>query len=158
MATATTTKFVLTSPVFKEGEMIPKKFGYKEANISPPLEWRDVPPQVKSLTLLVEDPDAPMGTWIHWVIFDIPPSAHGLKEHVPTDKTLPDGAIQGKNDFGDVGYGGPVPPSGTHRYFFKLYALDITLKLQAGSTKPEVMKAMQGHILGEAELIGRYAR
>ncbi len=151
-------KFVLTSPAFSEGEKIPKKYGCNGADISPPLVWRDTPPETKSFTLLLEDPDAPMGTWIHWVIFNIPADAHDLKEHMPTDKTLPDGAVQGRNDFRNIGYGGPCPPGGTHRYFFKLYALDTGLKLGAGSTKPEVMKAMQGHIIGEADLMGRYSR
>ncbi len=157
MSTTTESKFALASTAFKEGEMIPKKFTCDGPDVSPPLEWRSAPAQTKSLALIVEDPDAPMGIWVHWVIFDIPPASSGLPEHVSTDKTLPDGAVQGRNDFRKIGYGGPCPPSGTHRYFFLLYALDTVLKLPAGSTKAELVRAMEGHVVGRAQLMGRYS-
>ena len=157
MSTIIGEKFGLASTAFKQGETIPKKYGCGGPDISPPLEWQSVPADAKSLALIVEDPDAPMGTWVHWVIFNIPPESSGLPEHVATDKTLPDGAVQGRNDFRKIGYGGPCPPSGTHRYFFLLYALDTTLRLPAGSTKAELVRAMEGHIVGKAELMGKYS-
>lgn len=158
MATGSSAKLILTSSAFKEGEAIPKQYGCKGADISPPLEWSGVPADAKSLGLIVDDPDAPMGTWVHWVIFNIPPKATGLPEDVPAKDSLPDGAIQGKNDFRNIGYGGPCPPGGTHRYFFKLYALDTVLELKAGSSKADLLNTMKGHILGEGQLMGRYSR
>lgn len=158
MATESGTKLVLTSSAFKEGEAIPKQYGCKGVDISPPLEWSGVPDNAKSLALIVDDPDAPMGTWVHWVIFNIPAQTTGLPENVPPKDSLPDGAIQGRNDFRNIGYGGPCPPSGTHRYFFKLYALDTALQLKAGSSKADVLKAMKGHLVGEGQLMGRYSR
>ncbi len=157
MSATTQREFALTSTAFKEGEMIPKKYTCDGPDISPPLEWHEVPAGAKSLALIVEDPDAPMGIWVHWVIFNIPPGTSGLPEHVSTDKTLADGAIQGRNDFRKIGYGGPCPPGGTHRYFFILYALDTTLRLSPGSTKAEMVRAMEGHIVGKAQLMGRYS-
>ena len=158
MTTDSSSTLVLTSSAFKEGEAIPKQYGCKGADISPPLEWSNIPKGTKSLALIVDDPDAPMGTWVHWVIFNIPATATGLQEKIPTKDSLPDGALQGKNDFRNFGYGGPCPPGGMHRYFFKLYALDATLQLKAGCTKAELLKTMAGHILGEAQLMGRYSR
>ena len=149
---------VLASTAFKEGDAIPKQYGCKGADISPPLRWSGIPEKTKTFALIVDDPDAPMGTWVHWVIFNIPASVTGLPENVPAEESLPDGALQGKNDFKSFGYGGPCPPGGTHRYFFKLYALDTTLQLKAGCTKAELLKAMAGHILAEAQLMGRYSR
>jgi Raf kinase inhibitor-like YbhB/YbcL family protein len=112
-----------------------------------------------SLALICDDPDAPRGTWVHWVLFNLPGDARGLSEHIPLDGTLPNGAQQGKNDFGKLGYGGPAPPRGKpHRYFFKLYALDANLKLPAGATKDQLLKAMKGHVLAEARLMGQYQR
>ena len=157
MLTATTSKFSLASTAFKEGEIIPKKYTCDGPDVSPPLEWYAVPPEAKSLALIVEDPDAPMGTWVHWVIFNIPPRTSGLPEHVSAEKTLPDGVVQGRNDFRKIGYGGPCPPGGTHRYFFLLYALDTMLKLPAGSTKVDLVRAMEGHIIGKAQLMGKYS-
>lgn len=148
----------LTSTEFKQGGMIPRKFTCDGENISPELSWNNIPDSTKSLAIITEDPDAPMKTWIHWVIFNIPPSIHKLPEHVPTLKKLESGALQGTNDFRNIGFGGPCPPSGTHRYFFKIYALDSMLSLKAGSTKPELEKAMKSHILAEGELMGRYTR
>lgn len=158
MATDSTHKLVLTSTAFKEGDAIPKKYGCNGADISPALQWNGAPTETKSFALIVDDPDAPMGTWVHWVIFNIPAKATGLPEDVPAKESLPDGALQGKNDFRNYGYGGPCPPGGTHRYFFKLYALDAMLQLKAGCTKAELLKAMTGHIVGEAQLMGRYSR
>lgn len=155
---ATSGKFTITSPVFKEGEMIPRKYTCDGQNISPRLKWESTPAQAKSLALVVDDPDAPMGTWVHWVIFNIPASSLEFPENVPTKDSFPDGAIQGKNDSKTIGYDGPCPPGGTHRYYFKLYALDTTLKLSPGITKPELLKAMEGHIVAQAQLMGRYSR
>lgn len=155
---ATSGKFTVTSSAFNEGEIIPGKFTCDGQNISPPLKWESIPAQTKCFALIADDPDAPMGTWVHWVIFNIPPTTTELPENVPTKDFLPDGAIQGKNDSRDIGYDGPSPPSGTHRYFFKLYALDTMLKLLPGITKPELLKAMEGHIMAQAQLMGRYSR
>jgi Raf kinase inhibitor-like YbhB/YbcL family protein len=126
--------------------------------VSPPLTWSDLPSGTKSLTLIAEDPDAPKKTWVHWVIFNIPPGNVGLPEDVRHDGELPNGARQGVNDFGRVGYGGPCPPSGVHRYFFRLFALDTLLELAPGANKEEVLEAMQGHILGEGTVMGEYRR
>ena len=116
------------------------------------------PPGAKSLALIVDDPDAPAKTWVHWVVFDLPADSGGLPESVPADPTLSTGARQGINDFQRIGYGGPCPPGGTHRYFFKLYALDTRLELDPGSSKSQLLSAMEGHILAEGQLMGRYAR
>ena len=158
MTTDSSSTLVLISSAFKEGEAIPRQYGCKGADISPPVEWSNIPKDTKTLAIIMDDPDAPMGIWVHWVIFNIPATATGLQESVPKQESLPDGALQGKNDFRDFGYGGPCPPGGTHRYFFKLYALDATLQLKAGCTKAELLKTMAGHILGEAQLMGKYSR
>jgi len=150
--------FSITSAAFKEGEMIPQKYACDGQNISPPLKWNSVPSNVKSLALIVDDPDAPAGIWVHWVIFNIPPAMTELSENVPAKDSLPDGALQGKNSSRDIGYEGPCPPGGTHRYYFKLYALDTTLKLSSGITKADLLKAMEGHIVAQAQLMGRYSR
>ena len=149
---------VLTSSAFEEGAMIPSKFTCDGENVSPALSWSGAPAGVKTFALIADDPDAPMGTWVHWVIFNIPDSVNHLAEAVPAVPTLPNGAVQGKNDFRKIGYGGPCPLGGVHRYFFKLYALDTRLALQPGSTKAELLKAMEGHILAQAQLMGRYSR
>ena len=152
----------LTSTAFKAGGMIPRRYTCDDADVSPALAWTGLPPGTRSLALICDDPDAPdpaapRRTWVHWVIFNIPPSTTGLPEAVfPHD--LPDGTRQGCNDWNRIGYGGPCPPIGTHRYFFKLYALDTTLNLSTGVTKAEVLQAMDGHILEEARLVGRYHR
>ncbi|HXV28213.1 MAG TPA: YbhB/YbcL family Raf kinase inhibitor-like protein, partial [bacterium] len=111
-----------------------------------------------SLALISDDPDAPMGTWVHWVLFNLPPETNSLPEGVPPQKNLPDGSLQGITDFKKIGYGGPCPPGGTHRYYFKLYALDVMLDLKAGVTKAELEKAMKGHILAQGTLMGTYSR
>jgi hypothetical protein len=117
-----------------------------------------VPEGTRSFALIADDPDAPVGTWVHWVLYNIPSSARTLIESIPADAKLADGSINGKNSWGKPGYGGPCPPSGTHRYFFKLYALDTVLNLGSGATKEQLLNAMQGHILGQAELMGKYKR
>ena len=148
----------ITSQAFEEGGMIPKKYTCDGEDISLPLKWDSVPKDTKSLALINDDPDAPMGIWVHWVIFNIPPNVTELPEDVPSKEVLDNGAKQGTTDFGRVGYGGPCPPSGTHRYYFKLYALDTELNLKPGITKQQLLKAMEGHILAEAQLMGKYKR
>lgn len=148
----------IKSPAFKEGELIPSKYTCDGPDISPPLEWSDAPAGTRSFALISDDPDAPVGTWVHWVIFNIPANVNKLDEDVPKKDVLSNGARQGRNDFGRIGYGGPCPPGGTHRYYFKLYALDKELDLKAGSTKRDLLKAMEGHVLAEAYLMGKYKR
>lgn len=148
----------IVSSAFASAQPIPQKYTCDGPDVSPALSWSDVPQGTKSFALIADDPDAPMGTWVHWVIFNLPAQTNFLPEGVAkTDSAA--GAIQGRNDFGKVGYGGPCPPAGKpHRYFFKLYALDTTLALRAGAKKQDVEKAMQGHALGQAELMGTYQR
>jgi Raf kinase inhibitor-like YbhB/YbcL family protein len=146
----------VTSTAFKEGETIPDLHAYENKNLSPPLKWSDVPDGVKSFALIADDPDAPPGTWVHWVLFNIPRDTRELKA-APGGKVDLPGAVQGKNDFKKLGYGGPAPPSGTHRYFFKLYALDTTLNLKEGATKGDVVKAMNGHIVAQGQLMGKFS-
>ena len=164
-----TTAFEIRSPAFASGDIIPKKYTCDGLDISPPLSWTEPPAGTKSLTLSMDDPDAPVGTWVHWVLYNLPAATHELSEGIPTTETLADGARQGTNDFRKIGYGGPCPPPGpVHRYFFKLYALDTELKLLYGmdylsslapkGTKEHLEAAMAGHILAQAELIGRYSR
>jgi Raf kinase inhibitor-like YbhB/YbcL family protein len=148
----------IKSPAFESGEFIPKKYTCDDVNISPPLEWTELPDGVKSIALICDDPDAPMGTWVHWVIYNIPPTTNKLSENIPTEKVLENGALQGTNDFHKIGYGGPCPPGGTHRYFFKVYALDTELDLGEGATKEVLLNGMQSHILAEGELVGKYSR
>ena len=150
--------FEIGSDVFAAGEAIPSKFSCDGQDVSPPLTWRGLPEGTQSLALIMEDPDAPAGIWVHWVIYDIPVSLTGLPEGVPGEAELPNGTRNGANSWGRGGYGGPCPPSGTHRYFFKLYALDRALDLAPGATKEGLLAAMQGHILGQAEVMGTYAR
>jgi len=149
---------VVTSTAFKDGEMMPKRYTLDGENFSPPLAWTGVPAGTKSLALICDDPDAPRGTWVHWVIFNLPAGLTELPEQVPRSRTLNNGACQGTNDFGKIGYDGPAPPSGTHRYYFKIYALDKLLDLKPGATKADVLKAMQGHVLAEGQLMGKYRR
>ncbi|MDA8382716.1 MAG: YbhB/YbcL family Raf kinase inhibitor-like protein [Betaproteobacteria bacterium] len=147
----------LTSPSFRSGEPIPKPYTCDGADGSPPLAWTGTPADTKAFALVVEDPDAPGGTWVHWVLYNIPAHAHALEADVPHGAALPDGARQGLNSWRKTGYGGPCPPSGTHRYWFHLYALDSPLDLKA-PTKAQLLDAMKGHILGKAELMGPYRR
>ena len=148
----------ITSTAFKQGERIPSKYTCDGSDVSPGLEWSDVPDSTRSFTIIADDPDAPVGTWIHWVLYNVPGETRTLPEAVPPDANLPDGSRQGKNSWGRPGYGGPCPPGGTHRYFFKLYALDTVLELQSGVSEDDLLKAMKGHILAEAELMGLYSR
>lgn len=149
----------LTSPAFEDGAEVPARHTADGANVSPALNWTGAPGAVKSLALVCDDPDAPRGAWVHWVLFNLPADSSGLPEAVPTRDTLDDGSRQGRNDFGKTGYGGPSPPPGKpHRYFFRLYALDAVLKLEAGCTRAQLERAMQGHILASAQLMGKYGR
>ena len=149
----------LTSTAFQAGATIPKQYTGDGADQSPPLHWSEPPSGTKSIALICDDPDAPRGTWVHWVLFNLPAQTRELEEGVPTTETLGNGAKQGKNDFGNIGYGGPAPPKGKpHRYFFKLYALDVTLDLPPGATKAQLEDAMKGHILAEGQLMGTYKR
>ncbi|MEB3338422.1 MAG: YbhB/YbcL family Raf kinase inhibitor-like protein [Leptolyngbyaceae bacterium] len=148
----------LQSPAFPSNGSIPAQFTCDGINISPPLHWDSPPVGTQSLALVVDDPDAPQQTFTHWVIYNLPTYLRELPEGVAPYPQLPEGSIQGKNDFGRLGFGGPCPPRGTHRYFFKLFALDQQLPLAPGASKTEVMQAMTGHILESVELIGCYAR
>ena len=148
----------ITSSVFAEGALIPKKYTCDAEDISPDLKWSGVPKEAKSLALICDDPDAPVGTWVHWVLFNIPAGVTTLAAGVPSDPVLKNGARHGKNDFRKLGYGGPCPPGGTHRYFFKIYALDTLLTLESGSTKAQLVDAMRGHILADGQLMGKYKR
>lgn len=143
-------KMTIKSPDFERNGFIPKKFTCQGADVNPTLMIKEVPQGAKSLVLIVDDPDAPMGTWVHWVVFDIPVIFTIDENSVP--------GKQGINDFRRKDYGGPCPPSGVHRYFFKLYALDTLLNLEEGITKRDLEKAMQGHMLDKAELIGLYKK
>ena len=148
----------ITSSVFSEGEMIPTRYTCDGPDISPQLSWSGVPEDAQTLALICDDPDAPMGTWVHWVLFNIPASANGLPAEIPPEASLENGARHGTNDFRRLGYGGPCPPGGTHRYFFKLYALNSALDLESGITKERLLEAMEGYILAEAQLMGKYKR
>jgi len=148
----------ISSSVFNPGEMIPSKYTCDGLDITPPLIWKEIPPGVKSMALIMDDPDAPAGTWVHWVIFNIPAVSGGLKENFPRESAMADGTLQGSNSWGQIGYGGPCPPSGAHRYFFRLFALDCILELDAGARKDELFKVMSGHILQEAQMFGKYQR
>lgn len=149
---------IIENPAFKNNERIPSKYTCDGDNMSPELRWNRAPKESKTFALVMDDPDAPMGVFTHWVIFNIPSSENGLPENVPTDGKLPNGSVQGRTDFGRIGYGGPCPPSGVHRYRFRIYALNTSLNLPVGTTKQQVLKAIQGHVLADAELIGLYSR
>jgi Raf kinase inhibitor-like YbhB/YbcL family protein len=148
----------ITSTAYDDGGLIPAKHTCDGEDVSVPLQWTGVPQAAKSIALISDDPDAPVGTWVHWVLFNLPVETVELAGAIPADQILPSGARQGTNDFGSIGYGGPCPPGGTHRYFFKIYALDTMLTLQAGATKQQLLKAMTGHILAQGQLIGKYKR
>jgi len=148
----------LTSTAFKEGQPIPATYTCKGVNVSPPLEWSGVPKTAKTVAIIADDPDAPGGTWVHWVLYNLPADNIGLVENVPATENLKAGGFQGKNSSGKIGYDGPCPPSGTHRYFFKFYALDGELPLKAGATNPELLKAMEGHIVAQGQLMGTFGR
>ena len=149
----------VASTAFAAGETIPKKFTCDGPDLSPPLNWREAPAGTESFALIMDDPDAPVGTWVHWVLYNLPANTKELSEGVEKQDQLANGALQGRNDCRKMGYGGPCPPPGKpHRYYFKLYALDIVLKLKAGATKAELEQAMKGHIVGQGEAMGRYGR
>ena len=149
----------IESPAFVEGEIMPAKYTCDGKDISPPLTWSDVPKGAKNLAIICNDPDAPLRPWVHWIIYCISPEKNGFPENMPRTETLDEGMKQGKNSWGRIGYGGPCPP-GTkpHRYYFKLYALDIALTIGPGVKKKQLSKTMEGHILAEAELMGKYVR
>ncbi len=142
----------LTSPAFNNGESIPSKFTCDGEDISPELDWFGTPEGTISLALIMDDPDAPVGTWVHWVLYNLPMDLSGLRQGMTGV------GVEGTNSWNRTGYGGPCPPSGTHRYFFKVYALDTNLDLDSGAKKGDLLAAMEGHILGQAELMGIYGR
>lgn len=146
-------ELTITSPAFAEGKAIPARYTCEGRDINPPLAFGAVPVGTRSLALIVDDPDAPAGTWVHWVVWNIPADTREIEEG-----GLPAGGLQGMNDFRRNSYGGPCPPSGTHRYYFKLYALDMTLNLATSTTKAALEKAMQGHVLAQGRLMGTYRR
>ena len=150
--------FELTSSAFAHGEAIPAAHTCDGEDRSPALAWTEPPAGTKSLALIVDDPDAPMGRWVHWVVYQVPPSVRALPAALPRDAELPDGTRQGRTDFGRTGYGGPCPPSGMHHYHFTLYALDVSLSLAPGATTTELEQAMHGHVLVQAALMGTYRR
>jgi Raf kinase inhibitor-like YbhB/YbcL family protein len=159
MTSTATSQIQLTSSAFAHGSRIPDVYTCEGDDTSPPLRWTGCPPQARSLALVCDDPDAPRGTWVHWVLFNLPTDAVELAQSVPTDPELPSGAKQGRNDSGKLGYMGPCPPPGKpHRYFFRLYALDVVLGLRPGITKAELERAMNQHILGQGTLMGVYER
>jgi len=150
--------FRIYSPDFSEGSTIPIKFTCDGSDIAPSLLWENPPANSESYTLIVHDPDAPGGDWIHWVVYNIPASKRSLSETSSSEVTYPDGMHQGRNSWHQTKYGGPCPPSGTHRYFFTLYALDSILDMEGGANYQEVMAAMQSHILAQATSMGTYSR
>jgi Raf kinase inhibitor-like YbhB/YbcL family protein len=150
---------VVTSPAFANGAPIPAKYTADGDDVSPPLQWTGVPEKARSVALICDDPDAPGGTWVHWLLYNMPPRETGLAEGIPEANELPNGSMHGLNDFGRPGYGGPAPPSGkVHRYRFHVYALDAVLILKPRALRSELERAMRGHILAEGELIGTYKR
>ena len=148
----------VTSPAFEDGDAIPARYTCDGLDVSPSLSWGSATDRTRSLALIADDPDAPAGTFVHWVIYDLSPDTRGLPEDVPNQQTLPSGAAQGMNGAGSVGYMGPCPPGGTHRYFFKLYALSARLDLKPGATKSALEAALKPHILAQTQLMGTYKR
>lgn len=154
-----TVAFAISSPSFPNGGEIPRKFTCDDADVSPELAWTQAPAGTQSFALIADDPDAPVGTWTHWVLFDLPANTDNLSENISKVDELPNQARQGRNDFRKIGYNGPCPPPGKpHRYFFKLYALSAKLNMRPGASKQEIEQAMQGHVLGRAEWMGKYQR
>lgn len=148
----------LTSTAIVSGGTIPRQYTCDGNDLSPALQWSEPPQGTKSFALIVEDPDAPSSMFVHWILFNLPPETRALPEGIRAEARLASGARHGRNGWGNRGYGGPCPPGGTHRYFFRLYALDTMLDLPAGVSRAQLLKAMQGHIVAETELMGRYAR
>ncbi len=152
-------KTSLTSAAFADGEPIPAKYTCDGNDVSPPLQWTNAPANTRCFALIADDPDAPVGTWVHWVLYDLPADSSALPENVAKTQNITGNAKQGVNDFRRLGYGGPCPPPGKpHRYFFKLYALDRVLDLKPAVTKKDLLKAMEGHVLAEGQLMGTYQR
>lgn len=149
----------IRTSAFVIGSTIPSKYTCDGNNISPPLEWEAPPQGTQSFALIMDDPDAPNGTFTHWIVYNISPDTHELPEGIAKESKLSDGSLQGKNSFEELGYGGPCPPKGgAHRYFFRLFALDRILDLPAGASKQQILMAIEGHVLDKAEVMGRYAR
>ena len=155
---ADTPRLTVISSAFREGEMIPAKYTCDGEDVSPPLAWSGAPADTVALALIANDPDAPVGDWVHWVWYDLPATVDSLPEAIQAGQPLPGGGSQGVSSFRKQGYGGPCPPSGVHRYYFTLYALDQPTSLPAGTTRQEVLQAMEGHILASGQLIGRYKK
>ncbi len=151
-------QFTLSSPAFAQGQPIPQRFTCDGEDVSPALDIAGAPANTVSLALLCDDPDAPVGDWVHWLLFNLPPTLTSLPEGVPPDAVLPNGAQHGLNSWKRTGYGGPCPPGGTHRYFFKLFALDAALPLAAGAEKGPFLDAIEGHVLAQTALMGTYSR
>jgi len=148
----------VSSAAFADGGLIPARYTADGENVSPPVRWEAAPEGTESIAIISDDPDAPGGTWVHWLIWNIPAGQTDIRENIPPEETLSNGAVQGTTSFGSVGYGGPAPPSGTHRYYFKVYALDTRLDLGPKAVKKDLEKAMQGHILSQGQVMGRYSR
>jgi Raf kinase inhibitor-like YbhB/YbcL family protein len=146
----------LTSNAFASGEPIPARYTCQGDDISPPVRWSNPPPGTETFVLFMDDPDG--GDWVHWSLYNLPGTTASLSEAVPPDPELPDGSRQGQNSWGKLGYGGPCPPSGTHQYVFRLYALDTLLDLEAGATKEALFKAVEGHVLAQTEIVGLYSK
>ena len=151
--------FALKTTAFANGGGIPKKYTCDGVDVSPALNWDDAPAGTQSFALIADDPDAPVGTWTHWIIWNIPAGSSALSEGIPKVGESGDGSRQGRNDFKRIGYGGPCPPQGKpHRYFFKLYALNAKLDVKAGASRSDLERAMKGHVLSQTELTGTYGR
>ncbi len=148
----------VSSPAFKNGDFIPSKYTCDGDDVSPEIRIEGVPTNAKSLVLINDDPDAPMGTWDHWILYDIPPNVTVIPEGIKPEKIFTNGMKHGLNSWGKLGYGGPCPPGGTHRYYFKVYALDILLDIPPGATKSKILKSMEGRVIGYGELMGKYSR
>ncbi|MFH0953068.1 MAG: YbhB/YbcL family Raf kinase inhibitor-like protein [Verrucomicrobiota bacterium] len=152
-------ELTVLSTAFVMGAVIPPKFTCKGENVSPPLMWGQVPDKTQSIVVMCDDPDSPGGDWVHWLLFNLPPETQKLDENVPRTPQLVSGAIQGLNDYDKNGYMGPCPPPGRpHRYYYKVYALDIKLSLTISARKPDVLEAMEGHVLGQGQLMGTFKR
>lgn len=148
----------IKSSAFEEGEIIPKKYSCEGVNVSPPLQWSSSPADVESFVLICEDPDAPSGLWAHWIIFNLPAETTALPEFIMEREVLENGAQQGLNDFGTIGYRGPCPPGGTHRYYYRIFALDIMLHLTSRINRQDLLEAMIGHIIDQGHIMGIYTR
>ncbi|MEN6385583.1 MAG: YbhB/YbcL family Raf kinase inhibitor-like protein [Phycisphaerales bacterium] len=158
MVKAATIPITVKSSAFQQDQMIPARYTCDGENISPPLKWGEIPIGTQSIALICEDPDAPMGTWTHWLMWNVPGNKTELEENIPKVGKLPDGVCQGINSGKKVGYTGPCPPDGTHRYYFNVYALDSMLSLSGDVSKEMLLEAMNGHVIAEGSLMGTYQR